>query len=222
MNTYKINISSVFCVLKNPREINVINGVSILNKNIKIRLCKKSDREKIIPFFHEMITDTFIQNKIDLLTDDLSDEIESKISFFGNVVEGSLKNENLYVAELNNSIVGTIRIGKSTDLMNKLTNGLTAPLYSFGSVLIHKQQQKQGVVNLLLLKVFQEFKINNISEVCFDCGYEIAQKIWSKKFGAPTFAFQNFYGDNTDHTIWIVEVEKSLQQIKSIMNNLVK
>lgn len=179
--------------------------------NIKIRRPKLEDKEELNDFFKWVLKDTFIKEGIEKNTYDLNEEIEFKKKYLQYDLDSNGILRYFLIAVHNKNIVGTIEYGKSSDLIDKYTNGELKHLVEVGTVFVRSDYQKQGVGNLLLNSMYEAMKDKGIEEFCLDSGYSNAQKIWIKKFGTPDYFLENYWGESKNHMIWRIALSKIIQ-----------
>jgi GNAT superfamily N-acetyltransferase len=175
--------------------------------NIEISRPKFEDEELINEFFKTVIRDTFERNGILDLTDTIEEEIKDKRRCLNQDIESDGKNRYFLIAKENEKIVGSIEYGPSNDLIISCTNGELKDIVEIGTVFVHPDYQNKGIGSRMLNLIFKELKGNSIKEFCFDSGYKTAQKIWVKKFGNPEYHLKDYWGEDSDHMIWRLNVE---------------
>ncbi len=180
--------------------------------DVIIRECQEGD--DLNSFFASVVRHTFEQNGIGSLEEDILEEIADKAEFYHKELNREASFRRLFVAKISEEIIGTIAYGESNELMNKLSDGKTKKIPEIGCLLIKNSYQKRGLSNILLRVVFNKLLENGAKTVAFDCGYGIAQSIWIKKFGQASYVFKNYWGENSHHMIWIIDIENALHKLK--------
>lgn len=170
--------------------------------NVLIRRPRLEDCEKLHQFFRTVIADTFAQEDLADLLDDIEQEIAGKIKYLQADLDSNGTDRFFVLAVSNDEIVGTIEYGPSSSLIIECTNGALNKLIEVGSVLVHPDCQKQGIGSLLFNVMILTLSNRGIEEFCLDSGYSRAQRFWIGKFGEPDYWFENFWGENNDHMIW--------------------
>lgn len=177
---------------------------------IIIRRPVLEELEQIYAFFELVLRDTFQANGLaerkELLTDELLDKRECIQQDFDTNGEERF----FLLAQYNDKIIGSIEYGKSNDLLNHCTNNELKDLLEIGTVFVHPQYQKQGVSALLYRQLLRVLASKRIEEFTFDSGYQIAQKIWCKRFGEPTYYLKDYWGEGSHHMVWRVKVNAAI------------
>ena len=176
-------------------------------RNIEISRPKFEDIESINEFFQIVIRDTFERNGIANLVDSIVEEIEDKRRCLNQDIESDGKNRYFLIAKEDDKIVGSIEYGPSNELIVSCTNGKLKELVEIGTVFVHPDYQNKGIGSRMLNLIFMELEKNNIKEVCLDSGYKTAQKTWINKFGNPEYHLKDYWGENSDHMVWRINVE---------------
>lgn len=165
-------------------------------------------------FFEMMLKDTFEANGVSDLTDLLEEEIQTKKKYILQDFTTNGKDRFFLLAVYDGKIIGSIEYGASNEVLNKCTNHEMKDILEIGTVFVHPKYQKQRVSSILLYNLFLVLCSNRIQEVCFDSGYKIAQSVWSKKFGSPSYCFNDFWAVGAHHMIWRVKVAEALEILK--------
>ncbi|MGE8206991.1 GNAT family N-acetyltransferase [Heyndrickxia sp. NPDC080065] len=178
-------------------------GVKFVS-NVEIRRPRVEDIEELHQFFDIVIKDTFANERLSELADDIENEIESKKKYLKYDFESYGKERYFLIAfdKMGNKIIGTIEYGPASELIDKLTEGAMKDLHEIGTVFVHPDYQGRGIGRLLLNVMFLTLLNREIKEFCLDSGYSNAQKIWKKKFGEPDYFLQNYWSEGSHHMIW--------------------
>lgn len=179
--------------------------------DIIIRTPGIEEIDSIYTFFQTVLKDTFEINGIGDLPELLEEEIQDKKRGINQYFETNGEERFFLIAEYKHEIIGSIEYGLSNELLNRCTNGEMKGLYEIGTVFVHPQYQRQGVVSLLLYGIFSILDNRGIEEICFDSGYKIAQKIWCRRFGDPEYYLRNYWGEGSHHMVWRVSVKEGLE-----------
>ncbi|KOO43538.1 GNAT family N-acetyltransferase [Priestia koreensis] len=175
--------------------------------DVHIRRPSNQDRHDLHHFFELVIYDTYQYEGIGHLIDDINDEIQSKKRYLDLDMKSSGKDRYFLVAELNGQIVGTIEYGPCSTLIQTCTNGELNHLLEVGTVFVHPNHQHKGIGNQLLLTMYAALQNQGLHEFCLDSGYKRAQRIWTKKFGPPTYHLNDYWGKGFPHMIWKVNIK---------------
>ncbi len=175
-------------------------------KELFVRRPQIDELEKLYNFFETVLINTFDSNGLSNRTDLLLEEIEDKKRCINQDFETMGRERYFLVADYKGEIVGSIEYGLSNDLLNKCTNYELKDFLEIGTVFVHPDYQKKGISSLLLQSLFQVLKKNKIEEICFDSGYKIAQKIWTRRFGKPDYFLKDYWGKDSHHMVWRVKI----------------
>ncbi len=172
--------------------------------NVTIRRPNSNDIDELNLFFCIVITNTFKNEGLSHLLDDIKNEINSKKQYLKNDLDSNGENRYFLLAiDTNNDrIIGTIECGPVSTLINSCTSGVLKDLYEIGTVFILPEYQRKGIGSLLLNAMFLTLLSRGITEYCLDSGYKKAQSIWTKKFGEPSYVLKDYWGESSDHMIW--------------------
>jgi len=173
-------------------------------RNIKIRRPKQRDRAELYQFFNEVIRETFANEGLS----DLEEEIENEIAQKKKLLECDFDSDGeerffwIAVDKSKNKIIGSIEYGTSSELIDACTRAKLKDVVEIGTVFVHPEYQRKGVGTLLLNVMFITLESRGVKEFCLDSGYSSAQKIWIKKFGDPDYLMKDYWGIGNDHMIW--------------------
>ncbi len=167
----------------------------------------KEEVEALHDFFRLVLTDTFRQEGIADKKEDLLAEIETKKNYLAMDFESNGENRYFLIAKLENLIIGSIEYGPSSPLICQMTNDELKDIKEIGTVFVHPEYQRRGVGSLLLKAIYGEMDKNRVKVFCLDSGYNHAQQVWNKKFGAPSYLRKDYWGIGNDHMIWKLNLE---------------
>ncbi|AAU17812.1 GNAT family N-acetyltransferase [Bacillus cereus] len=172
--------------------------------NVEIRRPNSDDLEELHSFFRIVITNTFKDEGLSQLSDDIENEINTKKQYLKNDFDsnGEKRYFLLAIDTNNDKIIGTIEVGPASTLINSCTGGLLKELYEIGTVFILPAYQRKGIGSFLLHAMFLTLLSRGITEFCLDSGYKKAQSIWTKKFGEPSYVLKDYWGESSNHMIW--------------------
>ncbi len=179
-------------------------------EQVEIRRPKENELESIHHFFSSVITHTYQKEGLSELKDELIEEIETKKLFLADDFSSNGEKRHFLCAYINNQIIGCIAYGEPNPIIVEESEGQLEHLPEVGSMLVHPNYQKQGVGNRLLQAIFQAIREKGLKEFCFDSGYREAQMIWTKKFGEPFIFLGNYWGKDSPHMIWKIELSDVL------------
>jgi GNAT superfamily N-acetyltransferase len=182
--------------------------------NVEIRRPNSDHIDELYLFFRIVITNTYKNEGLSQLLDDIENEINTKKQYLKNDFDSNGESRYFLLAidTSNDKIIGTIEIGPASTLINSCTGGVLKDLYEIGTVFVLTEYQRKGIGSLLLNTMFLTLLGKGIKEFCLDSGYKNAQKIWKKKFGEPSYVLKDYWGASIDHMIW----KKSLHDIPII------
>lgn len=180
--------------------------------DVLVRRPRPEDYSEIKEFFSRVIKDTFEKEGIGHLIEDIDNELESKLQYFKNDLEseGESRYFLLLVDKEINKIIGTIEYGQASELIEECTKGALSGCVEVGTVFVDTAYQNKGLGSLLLSVMFLTLHNHGITEFCLDSGYTIAQKIWKKKFGEPSYLLKDYWGKDVDHLIWKLKTNDML------------
>ncbi|WP_002147617.1 GNAT family N-acetyltransferase [Bacillus cereus] len=172
--------------------------------NVEIRRPNSDDIDELYMFFRIVITNTYKNEGLSQLLDDIENEINTKKQYLKNDFDSNGESRYFLLAldTNNDKIIGTIEVGPASTLINSCTDGVLKDLYEIGTVFVLTEYQRKGVGSLLLNTMFLTLLGKGITEFCLDSGYKNAQKIWKKKFGEPSYVLKDYWGGASDHMIW--------------------
>ncbi len=177
-------------------------------ENIRIDKALYEDRDKINCFFERVLRYTFETNGIKDAVELLNEEIEDKRLYLEQSFKTKGQERCFLIAKIDEEIIASIEYGPSDDFMNECTNGELSHMPEVGTVFVHPDYHRRGIGKAMLRAMFNELSNRGIYEVCFDSGYQTAQKIWLKKFGEPAYLLKDYWGEDWHHMVWIIDVEK--------------
>ncbi|WLR57355.1 GNAT family N-acetyltransferase [Mesobacillus subterraneus] len=174
--------------------------------NVEIRRPRTEDVKQLNDFFKTVITDTFINEGIGDLVNDMKDEIDSKKRYLESDLGSNGEKRYFLIALIGDKVIGSIEYGPANEIIRKSTDKFT--LIEVGTVFVHPEHQRNGLVNVLLKAMYGAFQQRGIEEFWLDSGYKRAQSIWKKKFGEPEILLKNYWGEDFHHMIWSVKTPK--------------
>jgi len=182
-------------------------------KDIIISRPKKNELPEILDFFEAVLKDTFLTNGLSKMQDLLQEEIIDKKRYIMQDFDSNGEKRYFLFAKSENEIIGCMEYGLSNELLKNCTNHAMDDLYEIGTMFILPKYQKEGISILLQKQIFKALTEIGETECCFDSGYPIAQKIWTKRFGKPTFYLKDFWGEGAPHMVWRIDIKKVLETL---------
>ncbi|MCH4886123.1 GNAT family N-acetyltransferase [Acidaminobacter sp. JC074] len=158
------------------------------------------DLNDLETFFLLVIKDTYEKEGLGHLEEDISNEVNEKMNFIKEDIEGKADNRYFLLSIKDDKIVGSAAYGPSGHLIYDHMPELKDVL-ELGSVLVDPNYQGQGIGSDLVSAILTQLKTFK-SDFCLDSGYTIAKKIWTKRFGQPSKVLKDFWGPGYDHYIW--------------------
>ncbi|AYC30276.1 GNAT family N-acetyltransferase [Paenisporosarcina cavernae] len=171
---------------------------------IRIQAPLRADQEQIEKFFENVLTHTYKVNGISHLAEELKDEIQEKKEKLASHFRTNGTAPYFLVAKVEEKVVGTITLGKSNALIHELTKGKLDDVLELGTIYVDPSYQGNGIGSKLVKHMLSELQSKNEASFCLDSGFPLAQKVWRKKFGNPTYWFKNHWGEGSDHMVWHV------------------
>lgn len=174
---------------------------------IQLRRPLAEETEALNAFFKLVLEHTFESNGISELVESLQEEITDKRKCLNEDFESEGQSRFFLVAVQGESIVGTIAFGPSNATIVDSSNGALKDTLEIGTVFVHPDYQKRGILSLLLKGILEALALKGVTQFCFDSGYPIAQKIWTKKFGPPRYHLKDYWAEGADHMIWAIALD---------------
>ncbi len=169
--------------------------------NVILRRPKWTDVNELNQLFDCVVRDTFKKEKIDDETLMLH-EIEEKQAFLLEDLESGGNERFFLVAVSEDRLVGTICISRSNPLIIEVAGQTLEDILEIGTVYVHPAYQAKGIGMKLLNAIYLVLLARGASAFCLDSGYKSAQKIWTKKLGAPQYVDLNKWGEGHAHMVW--------------------
>jgi len=169
---------------------------------IDIRRPGREDSEELEAFFRTVIEDTFAKEGIGHLTDDIEQEIATKLTYLeADFATGGTDRYFLAAVDLGR-VVGTIECGPASPLILDGSGQALRGFTEIGTVFVSPGRQGQGIGTLLLEAMYLALEKKGIDRFCLDSGYSRSQEIWRRKFGQPDYVLKDYWGEGADHLIW--------------------
>ncbi|MGE6575397.1 GNAT family N-acetyltransferase [Paenibacillus xylanexedens] len=188
-----------------------------MDDKITIEPLLRSDADGVYQVFETTIPAAFDQEGIGSLLDDIRGEITHKKAMIHKVLQAKDNFEAsvfFLVAKRGDVIVGTISYGPCGEEIRECTEGRLNEIGELGSLYVLPEVQGQGVGSALILALVTELQRLGIQQFCLDSGYQIAQKKWQRKFGEPYVVAKNYWGEGTDHMVWLCEVQDFIEVVQ--------
>ncbi len=174
---------------------------------IIIRRISDKDVDPLGVFFETVLRHTYIKEDLMSFESEMLQEIEVKKGYVKDDLSSNGGLRFLLIAEHQGQILGTLSIGaaEENDIICESAPELSR-LYELGTAFIWPEAQHKGIVTKLIEVMRLELISRGETRFCLDSGYPTAQKIWTKKFGAPLYHLKDYWGAGSDHMIWEVKL----------------
>ena len=181
-------------------------GSQVIETELCIERPRMEDMEETNRFFQQVLTYTFASNGLDEMTEDLEQEIKTKIKYLKQDLESGGQKKFFLIAKIADKIVGTIEFGPANELITACNDIYLSSLPEIGSVFVDPKYHNFGIASKMLSAIYDILKQRGIRAFCLDSGYGNAQKVWLHKFGTPKITLKDQWGEGLDHMIWEVEL----------------
>ncbi|WP_257350793.1 GNAT family N-acetyltransferase [Pseudalkalibacillus decolorationis] len=175
-------------------------------EKIKIERPTIEDVEEMNQFFRLVVVDTFAQEGLAGLQDNIEAEIETKKKYLSMDLNSNGEDRYFLIAKRDEGIVGCIDYGTANELILSSTDGEFEDIVEVGTVFVHPEYRRQGIANKLLYAMYKILREKGKDEFCLDSGYTIAQQVWKKKFGDPDYLLKDYWSEGFHHMIWRVRL----------------
>jgi len=162
-----------------------------------------SDLKSAFEVFEKSIKDAFVKEGLQDLSQLMLEEIELKKNLLKRSVAEDDADTFFLVAKKGNLVTGTISYGPIGKEIRDCTGGALDHLGELGSLYVLPEYQEKGTGRLLIKELARYLHQSGISEFCLDSGYKRAQKKWMRKFGVPYLIMKDYWGEGSDHMIWV-------------------
>lgn len=164
----------------------------------EVKTIKYDGSQDVIEFYRSMVKFSFVQNNIKD-PDACKEEIEDKVNKLSDFEQG---NGLLLLCYLKERLIATISYSKPNELLLELSNKDLSGYHELGTVFIDPEYQGFGFLSYLLEQIKVELKRAGVENICFDCGYDLAQQIWTHKYGNADDIFNDYWSKDSHHMIW--------------------
>lgn len=171
----------------------------------------KADHAKLNAFFRMLIVDTFEKNALSDMTELIREEIENKKAYLVQDFQSGGAERFFLVAKDGDAVVGTIEYGTPNDVILAFAKGLPKNSVEIGTVFVHPDYRGTGLGSALVMHMLTALASLGLDSFCLDSGYPLAQKVWTRKFGAPAYCLKDYWGPRCDHMIWSLKVQDFLK-----------
>lgn len=174
---------------------------------IIIRRISHKDEAALGVLFETVLKHTYIKEDLMSFESEMLQEIEVKKAYVKDDLSSNGERRFLLLAEHQGRVLGTLSIGAAdeNDIIRERAPELSH-LYELGTAFILPEVQNKGIITKLIEDMRFELISRGETAFCLDSGYPTAQKIWTKKFGAPSYHLKDYWGAGSDHMIWDVKL----------------
>jgi len=110
------------------------------------------------------------------------------------------------LAKTGDLVIGTISYGPCGDDIKICTDNQLDAVGEVGSIYVLPEYYGQGVASALIGAMAAYLYQSGVEQFCLDSGYKHAQKRWLRKFGEPYKIAKDYWGEGSDHMIWLCKV----------------
>jgi len=175
-------------------------------QGLKIERPVPDDLDSAYRVFEESIALAFEEEGI---SHDAPAEIEYKQQLIRSSVLEDTYDFVFFVAKLGDAVIGTISYGPCGDDIRKCLGEELEDLGEVGSIYVLPGFQGQGVASALIAAMLEYLQSLGVKRFYLDCGLKSAQQKWLRKFGQPYKTAKDYWGEGSDHLIWLCAVEAS-------------
>lgn len=171
----------------------------------EIRIVKPMETDLISAneVFERSITDAFMREGLQDLSELMLEEIALKKKHLRRSVTDEDSEITFFIAKIDQLVVGTISYGPCGKEIRDCTGESLDHLGELGSLYVLPEYQEKGVGSLLIKALARYLNESGILAFCLDSGYKRAQKKWMNKFGKPYSIVKDYWGEGSDHMIWV-------------------
>ncbi|WP_461368861.1 GNAT family N-acetyltransferase [Candidatus Darwinibacter acetoxidans] len=173
-------------------------------QGLKIERAAPADLESAYKVFEESIAAAFAQEGI---SQDAPAEIEYKKQLIRSSVHEDASAFIFFVAKVGGKVVGTISYGPCGDDIRRCLGEELEDLGELGSIYVLPGFQGRGVASALIAAMLEYLQSRGVRRFYLDCGLKAAQEKWLREFGQPCKRVKDYWGEGSDHLIWLCAVE---------------
>jgi len=163
------------------------------------------DLESAYTVFEQSITLAFEEEGIS--PEETSQDIAHKKALLLKSVTDTSSDYIFMVAKLDDIVIGTISYGPCSHEIGVCTNNELDDVGELGSLYVLPEYQGQGVGSALINAMLKHLHSMGVEQFCLDCGLKAAQQRWLRKFGAPYKVAKDYWGEGSDHIVWLCNVK---------------
>ena len=169
------------------------------------------DLEPTCQVFERVIRDAFEKEGLGHLEEEITGEILHKKKMLEEAMNGQSPVFFL-VARWKGQVIGTISFGPCGEIIRACTDGALEDIGELGSLFVLPEKQNQGIGSQLIHAMIHELHRRGIETFCLDSGYKRAQKRWVRKFGEPYRIAKDYWGEGSDHMIWLCKASDFMRK----------
>lgn len=167
---------------------------------------KQEHYDGICRVYKEAIGGAFAEMGLGDRIEDIRAEVAYKQSLIRKYLEGRLEGWQFLVAVSNNSVVGTISFGPCGNEIKALTDESFPAEGELGGLYVLPATQNIGIGSTLITVMLSLLAKEGIRRFALDSGYRQAQHRWVRKFGQPYLIAKDFWGEGSDHMVWLCQI----------------
>lgn len=178
--------------------------------SVEIRRPLETDQKELHRFFDIVLKNTLDRNGIANLVEDRHLELQEKLEHLNQDFASDGEERYFLIAfdKADGDLLGCIEFGPASALIARETKGEFNGLMEVGTAFVHPVHQNKGIGTMLLNAILTAMKSKGFEEYCLDSGYQLAQKIWTKKLGSPDLWLKDYWGEGAHHMIWRRKIGK--------------
>jgi GNAT superfamily N-acetyltransferase len=169
-----------------------------------LKIISYDGSQDVIDFYQRMVKFSFEQNNIED-TDACMEEIEDKANKLSDFEKG---NGLLLLCYLKERLIATISYAKPNELLLELSDKDLSDYHELGTVFIDPEYQGFGFLSYLIEQLKNKLEAAGIKKICFDCGYDLAQQVWTHKYGKADDIFADYWSKDSHHMIWYTTIDQ--------------
>lgn len=186
-------------------------GELCMNHVVQIEKPYLEDLDGVYQVFETVIRDAFEKEGLGHLEEEITGEILHKKRM---LKEAMINQSSVFflVARWKDQVIGTISFGPCGEIIRECTDGALENIGELGSLFVLPELQNQGVGSKLIHAMIRELHRRGTENFCLDSGYKRAQKRWVRKFGEPYSIVKDYWGEGSDHMIWLCKASDFLRK----------
>lgn len=151
------------------------------------------------------IPDAFDKEGLGHLQTDIRAEVEQKEGLLAASLEPNA-GVHFLVAKLQGTVVGTVAFGPCNEDIRRCAGSQLQSVGELGSLYVLPEHQDQGIGSALIAAMLAYLSRSGVAQFCLDSGFRRAQQRWLRKFGPPFVVAKDYWGEGSDHMVWLCQV----------------